>query len=59
VVQIYDGEYRFGSAPASLLQSLDPDGSDLCFSTFGKTLLTSLGIGCLVAHHRFRPALDG
>ncbi len=48
----YDGEYRFGGAPAPSLQSLDPDGRVLYFGTFSKTLLPSLGIGYLVVPRR-------
>ena len=49
----YDGEYRFGGAPAPSLQSLDPDGRVIYFGTFSKTLLPSLGIGYLVVPHRY------
>lgn len=49
----YDGEYRFGGAPAPSLQSLDPDGRVLYFGTFSKTLLPSLGIGYLVVPRRY------
>jgi len=48
----YDGEYRFGGAPAPSLQSLDPDGRVIYFGTFSKTLLPSLGIGYLVVPRR-------
>lgn len=49
----YDGEFRFGGAPAPSLQSLDPDGQVLYFGTFSKTLLPSLGVGYLVVPRRF------
>ncbi|MGB4116737.1 MAG: PLP-dependent aminotransferase family protein [Polaromonas sp.] len=49
----YDGEYRFGGAPAPSLQSLDPDGRVLYFGTFSKTLLPSLGVGYLVVPKRY------
>lgn len=49
----YDGEYRFGDAPAPSLQSLDPDGRVIYFGTFSKTLLPSLGIGYLVVPRRY------
>lgn len=49
----YDGEYRFGDAPAPSLQSLDPDGRVMYFGTFSKTLLPSLGIGYLVVPRRY------
>jgi GntR family transcriptional regulator / MocR family aminotransferase len=49
----YDGEYRFGGAPAPSLQSLDPDGRVLYFGTFSKTLLPSLGVGYLVVPRRY------
>lgn len=48
----YDGEYRFGGAPAPSLQGLDPDGRVLYFGTFSKTLLPSLGVGYLVVPRR-------
>jgi GntR family transcriptional regulator / MocR family aminotransferase len=49
----YDGEYRFGEAPAPSLQSLDPDGRVIYFGTFSKTLLPSLGVGYLVVPRRY------
>jgi GntR family transcriptional regulator/MocR family aminotransferase len=49
----YDGEYRFGGAPAPSLQGLDPDGRVLYFGTFSKTLLPSLGVGYLVVPRRY------
>lgn len=49
----YDGEYRFGGAPAPSLQSLDPEGQVLYFGTFSKTLLPSLGVGYLVVPRRY------
>jgi GntR family transcriptional regulator/MocR family aminotransferase len=48
----FDGECRFGGAPAPSLQSLDPDGRVIYFGTFSKTLLPSLGIGYLVVQRR-------
>ena len=49
----YDGEYRFGGAPAPSLQGLDPDGRVLYYGTFSKTLLPSLGVGYLVVPRRY------
>ena len=52
----YDGEFRFGTAPAASLQGIDASGRVIYVGTFSKVMYPALRVGYLVVPEGLVPA---